>query len=177
LEKSGGSQMYFPIGQQTPSNLAIVARSTLPPSVLLARLRDAVRAIDPTQAVYEARMMDDVIATSVAPRRTNTVLIAIFGALALEFGIRAALGATGRDIAALVVGEMAPVVATGLALGMLGAWALSRVLASLLYGVGAHDVATFVAAPVVLIIPALLATLVPVRRAMRVDPTEVMRAE
>src|SRR6185437_8078472 len=197
LEKSGGPQMYFPIGQQTPSNLAIVARSTLPPSVLLARLRDAVRAIDPTQAVYDARMMDDVIATSVAPRRTNTVLIAIFGALALalaafgvyavvsygvtrrarEFGIRAALGATGRDIAALVAGEMASVVVVGLVLGMLGAWGLSRVLASLLYGVGTHDLATFVAAPIVLVLPAMIAALVPARRAMRVDPTEVMRAE
>jgi putative ABC transport system permease protein len=197
LEESGKPQMYFPIGQQAPGNLAIVARSTLPPATLLTRLRDAVRAIDPTQAVYNARMMEDVIATSVAPRRTSTTLIAIFGAVALalaafgvyavvsygvtrrsrEFGIRAALGATGRDIATLVAGEMASVVGVGLALGMLGAWGLSRVLASLLYGVGTHDVATFVAAPVVLIIPALLATLVPVRRATRVDPTEVMRAE
>lgn len=197
LESSGSAQMFFPIGQQTPDNLAIVARSTLPPSALLARLRDAVRAVDPTQAVYNARMMDDVIGESVAPRRTNTTLIAIFGAVALalaafgvyavvsygvsrrsrEFGIRAALGATGRHIAALVAREMASVVIVGLALGMLGAWALSRVLASLLYGVGTHDVATFLAAPLTLIVPAVIATLVPARRAMRVDPTEVMRAE
>ena len=197
LEAGGRSQMYFPIGQHTPSNLAIVARSTLPPGALLTRLRDAVRAVDPRQAVYEARMMEDVIARSVAPRRTNTTLIAIFGAIALalaafgvyavvsygvtrrsrEFGIRAALGATGRHIAALVAREMASVVVVGLALGMLGAWALSRLLASLLYGVGAHDVATFIAAPLVLIVPAAIATLVPARRAMRVDPTEVMRAE
>ena len=197
LEKSGGPQMYFPIGQQSPNNLAIVARGSLPPATLLTRLRDAVRAIDPTQAVYDARMMEDVISASVAPRRTNTMLIAIFGALALalaafgvyavvsygvtrrarEFGIRAALGATGRDIAALVTGEMASVVVVGLVLGMLGAWGLSRVLASLLYGVGTHDLATFVAAPIVLVLPAMIAALVPARRAMRVDPTEVMRAE
>jgi putative ABC transport system permease protein len=197
LETNGRPQMYLPIGQQAPGNLAIVARSTLPPAALLARMREAVRAIDPTQAVYNARMMDDVISASVAPRRTNTILIAIFGALALalaafgvyavvsygvtrrarEFGIRAALGATGHDIAALVAGEMASVVVAGLALGMLGAWGLSRVLASLLYGVGTHDVATFVAAPIVLVLPAAIAALVPARRAMRVDPTEVMRAE
>jgi putative ABC transport system permease protein len=197
LESSARAQMYFPIGQQAPGNLAIVARSTLPPAALLTRLRDAVRAVDPSQAVYNARMMEDVIAISVAPRRTSTTLIAVFGAVALalaafgvyavvsygvtrrarEFGIRSALGATGRNIAALVAREMGPVVVVGLALGMTGAWVLSHVLASLLYGVGTHDAATFVAAPLVLVLPAAIATLVPARRAMRVDPTEVMRAE
>ncbi len=197
LETKGDPQMYFPIGQQTPDNLAIVARSTLSPAVLLARLRDAVRSADPRQAVYNVRTMDDVISTSVAPRRTNTLLIAIFGAVALalaafgvyavvsysvtrrsrEFGIRSALGASGIDIATLVGREMAWVVLTGLLLGLAGAWALSKVLASLLYGVDAHDAATFAAVPLLLLLPAAIATLIPARRATRVDLTEVMRAE
>src|SRR5262249_23684622 len=92
VEGDAGPQMYFPIGQHSANNLAIVARSTLPPAALLTRLRDAVRAVDPSQAVYDTRMMEDVVSTSIAPRRTNTTLIAIFGAVALAlaaFGVYA----------------------------------------------------------------------------------------
>lgn len=96
---------------------------------------------------------------------------------AREFGIRAALGATDRDIAALVGREMALVVVVGLGVGLAGAWSLSRVLASLLFGVQSHDLAPFAAAPVVLLVPAVIATMIPARRAMRVSPSEVMRAE
>jgi len=94
-----------------------------------------------------------------------------------EFGIRAALGATGGHIMRLVGGEMLSTLATGLVSGLVGAWMLTRVMASLLYGVDVHDALTFAAVPLFLIVPAVLATLVPARRAMRVDPTEVMRAE
>lgn len=190
-------QMYFPIDRQTPDNLAIVTRSTVPPSVLLSRMTDAVRAVDPAQAVYNVRMMENVIDRSVAPRRTNTMLIAIFGAIALtlsafgvyavvsysvarrarEFGIRVALGATSRNIALLVGSEMVWVVAIGLGLGLVGAWALSRVMASLLFGVESHDLVTFASVPLLLAVPAAIAMILPARRAMRVNPTEVMRAE
>jgi ABC-type antimicrobial peptide transport system permease subunit len=157
----------------------------------------AMRAEAPSQAVYNVKMMDDVLSKSVAPRRTNTMLIALFGALALilsafgvyavvsysvaqrarEFGIRAALGAERGDILALVGGDMTRLVAVGLAIGLVGSWMLSRVLASLLYEVETHDFATFVVVPIVLLLPAAIATLVPALRAMRVSPTEVMRAE
>lgn len=190
-------QMYFPMDAWSSSNLAIVARSTLAPGALLARLRDAVHSTDPSQPVYNIRMMDDVIATAVAPRRTNTTLIAMFGIVALalaafgvyavvsygvtrrarEFGIRSALGATGPDIAALVGRETIWICALGLTLGLAGAWALSRVLSALLYGVDRHDAITFAVVPVVLLLPAAIATLVPARRAMRVDPAVVMRQE
>ncbi|MEP6494563.1 MAG: ABC transporter permease [bacterium] len=197
LENNALPQVYLPLDRRPPENLAVVARSALAPSALLARITNAVHAADPAQAVYNVRMLDDVIATAVAPRRTNTMLIAIFGGIALslsafgvygvvsygvsrrarEFGIRAALGATGRNIAALVGGEMAWIVALGVALGLGGAWALSRVLASQLFGVDSHDAVTFVATPILLLIPAAIATIIPARRAMRVSPTEVMRAE
>jgi predicted permease len=197
LEEEPPPQMYYPIQWATPSGVALVARSSLSASDLLARLRTAVRSVDPSQAVYNVRMMDDVIAKSVAPRRTNTLLIAVFGALALllssfgiyavisysvaqrarEFGIRAALGASARGIAALVGRELVPMVAIGLAIGLAGAWALSKVIASLLYGVEPHDLATFLIVPVVLAIPALIAAWPPVRRAMGISPMEVMRAE
>jgi predicted permease len=197
LERTVTPQMYFTIERQSPRNVAIIARGTLPPSTMMARLTEAVRAADPTQAVYNVRTMDEVVSKSVAPRRTNTTLIALFGALALmlsafgvyavvsysvtrrarEFGIRAALGATGQHIVALVGGEMIKLMVLGLVLGLGGAWALSRVLEALLYGVDSHDLTTFLATPLLLIIPAVLATVIPARRAMRVSPTEVMRAE
>jgi putative ABC transport system permease protein len=197
LEKPVAPQLYFPIEAETPDNVAIVARGTLPSNVMLARLAEAVRAADRSQPVFNVRMMDDVVATSLAPRRTNTVLIALFAALALvlsalgvyavvargvaqrwrELGIRAALGATGRDLVAHVSGEIAVLGAIGVAIGLGGAWALARLIASLLYGVGVHDPATFVAVPLILVVPAAIAALVPALRAVRVSPTEVMRAE
>ena len=190
-------EMYFSLDASGAPNLALVARSTMPPKALLGRLRDAVRAADPSQPVFNVRTMDDVISADVAPRRTNTTLIAMFGAIALalaafgvyavvsygvtrrarEFGVRAALGATGRDIAALVGREIAWILALGLTLGLAGAWTLSRVLGALLYEVSGHDVASFALAPLVLLLSALVATLVPACRAMRIDPSDVMRAE
>jgi len=197
LEREPGAQMYLSIHAETPSNVAIVARSTLPPATLLSRMTEAVRSMAPGQAVYNVRMMDDVVGKSVAPRRTNTMLIAIFAGLALvlaalgvyavvaygvaqrsrEFGIRSALGATSLDLLGMVSREMVRVVLAGVGIGLLAAWALARVLAALLYGVDVHDPFTFVAVPLVLLIPAVIATVVPASRAMRVNPTEVMRAD
>ena len=142
-------------------------------------------------------MMDDVVGTSVAPRRANTLLIAAFAALALilavlgvyavvaygvaqrsrEFGIRSALGATGHDLVSLIAREMTVVIAGGLAIGLGGAWALSRVLSTALFGVDIHDPLTFILVPVALAIPAAIATLLPARRALRVNPAEVMRVD
>src|SRR6185436_18730100 len=190
-------QMYFSTLNRGFGNLALVARSSLPASDLLRRLTAAVRQASPSQAVFNVRMMDEVVSKSVAPRRTNTMLIALFGALALvlsafgvyavvsysvaqrarEFGIRAALGAERADILALVGGDMTRLIVVGLVIGMFGAWMLSRVLSSLLYEVGAHDFATFAVVPIILLLPAAMATLIPTFRAMRVSPTEVMRAE
>jgi predicted permease len=197
LDRDPTPQMYFPVSIMTPDNLAVVARSTLPPAALLARMTDAVRAVDPAQAVYRVRMLQDVVRASVAPRRANTVLISAFAGLALvlavlgvyavvaygvaqrarELGIRAALGATGRDLVQLLVGEMVPVTLAGITLGLGAAWALTRVLSSLIYGVSLHDALTFVVVPIVLAIPALVASLLPARRAMRVNPVDVIRAE
>lgn len=197
LESDVRPQMYSPFGLRALSNLAIVARSDLPANELLALMQDAVRAADPSQASYNVRSMEAVVAASIAPRRTNTVLVTLFGAVATllsafgvyavvsygvtrrsrEFGIRAALGASGRNIAALVGREMAATTLIGIAIGLAGAWALARLMSSLLYEVQPHDATTFIVAPVLLAVPAILATLIPARRAMQVSPTEVMRAE
>ena len=197
LEGDPTAQMYFSIDEQAPSNVAIVARGTLPPPALLARLTDAVHAVSPAQAVFNVRTMDAVVDRSAAPRRTNTLLITIFASLALvlsalgvyavvaysvaqrtrELGIRAALGATARDLVSLVSGEMAWVLALGVVGGLGGAWALTRLIASQLYGVQPHDAATFALVPLLLVVLAAAATLVPALRAGRVSPAEVMKAE
>ena len=197
LEREPGAQMYLSIDAQTPSYVAIVARSGLPPATLIAQMTEAVRSMDRGQAVFNVRMMDEVVGRSVAPRRTNTMLIAIFAGLALllaalgvyavvaygvtqrsrEFGIRSALGATSWSLLGMVSREMVAVLLAGVGIGLLAAWALARVLAALLYGVDVHDPFTFAAVPLVLLIPAAVATLVPASRAMRVNPTEVMQAD
>jgi predicted permease len=196
LDREVIPQMYRPI-DIAPLNAAIVVRGTLPAPALTARLTEAVRGVAPSQAVYNVRMMEQVISASVLPRRTNTMLIALFAGLGLvlaslgvyavvsygvaqrtrELGIRAALGATGSDLLRLVSRETASVVTLGIVIGLVGAWALSRVLASLLYQVDPRDPATFAIVPLVLVVPAIIATVVPALRAARVDPTQVMRSD
>lgn len=194
LEQAPGPQMYFP-GPNL--NVALVVRATGSTSSLLAMMTRAVHAVDPAQPVYNVRLMDDVIGASIAPRRANTVLITLFGVLALliaalgvyavtanavaqrtrEFGIRAALGASRGNLLAQVGNELSVVILMGVAAGALAAWAAARVMSSLVYGVEVHDLGTFAAAPLLLVLAAAIATLAPARRATRVQPVEVMRAD
>ena len=190
-------QMYLSLEERAPSYAAIVARGNLPEGALMRRLRDAVRAVDSSQAVYNVRTMEQVIAHAIAPRRATTTLITVFGAVALllasigvyavvafsvaqrtrEIGIRMAMGARGNDVLRLVLREGAALAVAGAAAGLLGAWMLARVLAGMVYGVSPRDPVAFVLAPAVLIAIALLASLLPARRATRVDPVEAIRVE
>lgn len=196
-EFDAAMQMYFPVHEQAPDNLAFLVRGTLPPTAMLAQLQQAIREVRPDQAVYALRMMDVVRDVSMAPRRTNTLLITGFGALAVllaavgvygvvsygvtrrvrEFGIRAALGATAGDLVRLVAREGALVACIGIALGLGGAWAFSRALRSLLYGVTPGDGLTFVLAPLLLFALVMAATLIPARGAARANPVDVIRAD
>jgi predicted permease len=197
LERDPDPQIYFPIDAQTPAAVAFLVRGSVPPRALMRRLTETLREVAPSQPGFNLRMMDEVISASVRPRRTNTVVLGLFAGLALllstlgvyavvrygvsqryrEFGIRIALGARKETLLGLVVGEMTGAVIVGLLLGLGGAWGLSRVLEALLYGVDARDLGTFVAVPLILLLPAAIATLIPALRAARVDPTEVLRAE
>jgi predicted permease len=197
LERDPWLQMYFPVNTSPPASVAFVLRGTLPTDVLKGRLVQALREAAPSQPGYNLRMMEEVISDSLAPRRANTWGLTLFATLALvlsslgvyavvrygatqrnrEFGIRLALGARTRTLLGLIAGEMAMAVLTGLVIGIAGAWALSRVLASLLYEVDAHDLGSFIAAPLLLLAPALIATLLPALKASRVDPTQVLRTE
>lgn len=197
LETKPAAQFYYHVAASPPTAFAIVARSTMPRAALLARMASVVREVDPSQAIYNLRMMDEVVGASVAPRRTNTILMAAFGALALllaalgvyavvsygvtqrtrEFGIRSALGATGGDLVALAMREIGWITAAGVAIGLGGAWALSRVLSALLYQIETHDPLTFTVVPLVLVLPALAAAYVPARRALKVNAVEAIRAD
>ncbi|HEX7023519.1 MAG TPA: ABC transporter permease, partial [Gemmatimonadales bacterium] len=197
LDLNSQPMTYFPIEESPPSNIAVVARGRLDKPALLAALREAARAVDPGQAVYNVRTLNDMRDISLAPRRSNTQLITVFGLLALvlavvgvygvvaygvtlrsrELGIRAALGARRADLARLVVGEGLAVGVIGTGLGLAGALALSRVLRGLLYGVEPTDAAALLAATAALLLPTIGATLLPARRAARANPVEVMRAE
>jgi predicted permease len=197
LDRDMAPQLYLSIDRSAPQSMGIVARGTLSSSALLARIENAVRAADPSQPIYNLRMMESVVTKSIAPQRTSTTLITAFGLLALalsafgvyavvsysvsrrsrEFGIRSALGATGMNIAGLVGRELLSAVVIGTTLGLFGAWMLSRVLSSMLFGVDVHDSSTFAAVPLVLAVPALIAMLPPTHRAARVNPADVMRAE
>lgn len=199
LEREPGPQLYLPARRNLSSNVAFVVRGgpNTSDAALLAALRQAVRTVDPAQAVYNVRMMDHVIGASMAARKANTLLITLFGVLAVliavlgvyavaanavsqrtrEFGIRAALGATRGDLLRHVGSEMFVVVSSGVLAGAAIAWTASRVMTGLVYGVTVRDPGVFLLAPAILVLAALAATIVSARRAMRVQPVQVMREE
>jgi predicted permease len=197
LESKRTPQMYYDFASRLSPNAALLARGTVPPEVLATRLREAVHAVDPSQAVYNVRPMTEVISGAIAPRRTNTTLLTLFGIVAVglaamgvygviaygvtrrtrEIGIRMALGAQPRQILGLVAREGVLLAVLGIALGAGGAWALRRVLAALLYGITPNDPLAFGGAAIVLLAIALVATLIPARQALRVDPAKTIRAE
>jgi predicted permease len=178
-------------------DLAFVARGRGDPAMLAAALEDAVHRVAPTQAVYNVKTMRQVMRGAIRERSTNTQLISAFGALALvlagvgvygvmsfsvarrtrEIGIRIALGARSTRVLSTVLREGMLLAGIGTALGLGGAWMLSRVMEGLLYGVSTRDPATFVIAPLALLVFALAAALLPAWRATRVNPVDAIRTE
>jgi putative ABC transport system permease protein len=178
-------------------NVTLVVRSRLDPAALAAAVRREVRAVDPAQPVYDVRTMRAVLDDTVSDRRLNMTLLGTLAALSFvlavvgiygvmsytvtqhtrEIGIRMALGAQASDILRLVVGRGMFLTALGVALGAAGSLALTRFIAAMLFGVKATDAATFAAIAALLAAVALLACLVPARRATRVDPMIALRHE
>jgi predicted permease len=196
-DKEARWQMYYPLTEDSPDKVALVVRGALAEPEMLAALRSAVREIDPNQPVFEVRTLADLRQSSLTTRRSNTTLITAFGALALllavvgvygvmaygvtlrtrEMGIRAALGAGRPDLIRLVLGEGVRVAAVGVGIGLAGTFALSGLLRGLLFGVGTSDPVAIIGAALALVAPVLIATLVPARRASRLNPVDVMRSE
>jgi putative ABC transport system permease protein len=191
------SQAYYALHEYSPPHAAIVVRGHVPARTLTRVLEQTLRDVAPAQAVYNVRTMEQVIAGAIATRRTNTWLITSFGVLALalavvgvygvmafnvarrtrEFGIRMALGAPASRIRLAVLREAGLIGLSGIAIGLAGAWMLSRFLESMIYGISVRDPAAFTLAPLVLLIVAVIAALVPAQRATRIDPVAAMRVE
>jgi putative ABC transport system permease protein len=175
----------------------LLVRTAQDPAALISAVRRRIHDIDPNQPIPRIATMDTRVAESLKPQRFNTLLMSLFAALALalaliglygvlaytvvqrthEIGIRLALGAQPNNIIVLVMTQGLRLVLFGLALGLAGAYALTRLLDRLLYGVSAADTPTFAVITLLLLLVALLACWIPARRAMRVDPLVALRCE
>ena len=191
-------EMYVSHIQKPERRLNLVIRSAAEDASQLApAVRAEIKAFDPDQIIWRARTLEELLSTSVAPRRFNMLLLGVFAGVALvlaavglygvmsysvswrthEIGIRMALGAERADVLRLVVQQGMTMTLIGLALGLIGAYLLSRLIAGLLYGVSATDPLTFAGVSVVLLAVALLACLLPARRATHVNPIVALRSE
>ncbi len=198
LDKPPQPEMYWPLPQsRRSSSMALVLRTREPPATLAAAARAAMAEIDPAQPLFDVKPLDQFVAGSLAQRRFTLTLMLLFGVVALllaavgiygvmaygvaqrtqELGIRMALGARPGEVLAMVLREGMGLVALGLVLGAVAALALGRVAASLLWGVSSSDAVTYVAVAVTLAAVALVAVVIPARRATRIDPMQALRSE
>ncbi|HET6973964.1 MAG TPA: ABC transporter permease [Pyrinomonadaceae bacterium] len=198
LDSDVQPEMYFSYVQRPERRLNLVLRSTTEDaSQLTPAARAEVKAFNPRQIIWRAQTLEQMLSTSVAPRKFNMMLLGIFAGVALvlaavglygvmsysvswrtqEIGIRMALGAKRTDVLRMVVRQGMTMTLIGLALGLVGVIALSRVMVGLLYGVSPTDPLTFTGVSIVLLLVALLACLIPARRATRVDPIVALRSE
>jgi predicted permease len=203
LDQKVGTEVYFNLEQGAringfaPLQLNLVVRSTLPLETIAPQIRSVVRGKDPGLPIVQLRTMESVFGDSVSRQLFLSLLLAIFAGVALtlaaigtygvlsylvterrrEIGIRVALGASTGGIVGLVVRQGMTLTAFGIGLGVVGALALGRVVQSLLFGVSTTDPGTYVAVAAVMTAAALLACLLPARRAMRVDPLVAIRNE
>ena len=188
---------YVPLTQIPFSQMTVVVKTTNDPRSLIGGLTKEVGAMDANVPVFGVKTMPEYLAASVAAPRFNTTLLAIFAGVALvltlvglygvmsysvaqrtnEIGIRLALGAQSRDVVLMIVKQGSLLIVLGLTIGLFGAYALTRLISSLLFGVTAKDPFTFGAAAVLLALVALLACYIPAWRATKVDPLEALRCE
>jgi putative ABC transport system permease protein len=197
LEDEAEAYLYVPHAQNSNSALALVLRSAVDPQQMAALVRREVLALDRDQPVVDIKNMEQRLAETMSPRRLTVFLLGIFASVALvlaavgiygviaysvtqrthEFGIRMALGAQRGDIIRLVIGQGMWLVLLGLAVGLVGAFAVTRLMTSLLFQVKPGDPVTFAVVAVLLSGVALLACYIPARRATKVDPMVALRYE
>jgi putative ABC transport system permease protein len=199
------AQFYFPISQVPDQFIPLLARggedfvvrTQGSPDAEMKTIRDALRTVNSQMVVYEVHTLGSIISRSLAARRFSMILLGIFAALALllscigiygvisylagqrthEIGVRMALGAQRSDVMRLILAQAAQMALVGVAVGLAGSLALTRLISKMLFGVSAYDPLTFLAVAALLIVVALGACYVPARRAMRVDPTTALRYE
>jgi putative ABC transport system permease protein len=190
-------EIFLPYRQFPINGMTLMARSDADPAKLTAAIRAQVLSVDPSQPISNVKTLDEHISDSIAQPRLTMVLLGIFAALALvlatvgvygvmsysvaqrtrEIGIRMALGAGKGDVFRLVIGQAALMLIVGAGIGLAGSVALTRFMESLLFGVSATDPLTFAAITFLLAGVALVASYLPARRAMKVEPMAALRHE
>ncbi len=189
--------VYFPHPDLAYSFMTLVVRTDNDPAAIAPAVQREIRALDPNQPVSDVRTMDQVMSEWVARSRFNTLLLGLFAGLATllsavgifgvmnysvalrtrELGLRLAIGAQPRQVLLLVLKQGLLLTVFGVVLGLGAAFALTRLLSGLLFGVEAVDVTTFTAISLLLVVVSLLACYLPARRAMRIDPLQALRYE
>jgi putative ABC transport system permease protein len=197
LDKPGTNAVYLPHAQYSVSFMTLVARTSVDPSEMVGTVKQVVQKLDPDQVPMEIATMDAVMMDSVRTQRFSMFVLGAFAALALalaavgiygvmsyvvaqrthEIGIRIALGARLGNIFGLVMGNALWLAIVGILLGAVGAFALTRLMKSLLFGVAPTDLPTFIVVCVGLAVVALLASYLPARKATKVDPLVALRNE
>jgi predicted permease len=197
LGEEAARMVFMPIAQNHETGMVLYVRTSVPPEAVIGSLRREIQALEPNLPVPEVSTMSDTVATSLFVARLGAWLIAAFGALALllaavgvygvlsfsiarrtrEMGIRFALGARVGQIFLLVIRDGMMLVGAGVAIGMTGGFIAAQSLASLLYGVSTSDLATFTVSTFVLLTVALVACVIPAKRAVGVDPIVALRYE
>jgi predicted permease len=197
LGETSHPYVYLPLSQSYDPKMTLVVRTTGEPQAVAPVIREQIRALNASLPIADVQTLREQLELTLLPSRIAAWTLGGFGALALllagigiygvvsygaaqrtrEIGVRMALGAKERDVLRLVLWDGLIVIGAGLAIGLLLAAAATRVIAAFLYGVGATDPVTFVAVPLLLGIVALLASYVPARRAVKVDPLVALRYE
>jgi putative ABC transport system permease protein len=198
LSASGYPEMYVPYLQAAPPNwIFFVVRSGTEVRPLVTSVRNAVKEIAPDEPIYRVNTINQLLAFSLGPQRFSSLLLGVFAGLALvlaaigiygviaysvaqrthEIGIRMALGADKEDVLRLILRQGAGIAAFGLLTGTGAALLATRALSSMLFGVDAHDPAIFVGVALSLLFVVMMASYVPARKAIRVDPLVALRYE
>ena len=196
-QNSDRVQGYFAFNQTPNDNMTVIVKGSSDPNQLIGSMRAAVKEIDPDQPIYNPRTMQEIRSESVATERLNLTLLSIFAAIALvlaivgiygvlsysvtqrthEIGIRMAIGARPRDVFAMILGHGMKLTLIGVVLGLVAAFAATRLMETMLFGVAPTDLTTFSLISIMLITVAAVACYLPGRRATKVEPTISLRYE
>jgi len=197
LETDERLQIYWNYQQRARDRMSLVVRTSVDPHSLVTPVLNTIRSVDPDQPAFAIKTMSEVVDQTLSLRWFNALVVSLFAVSSLllamigvygviawnvkqqtrEIGVRVALGANRNAVLMMVLGKGLRMTAAGIGAGLLGSFILTRFLRSLLFGVGQTDPLTFAVVPLLLIIAAVLASLIPARRAIKVDPIVALRHE